>query len=81
MCGSCGKEMEQDCSWFGIEAKVLGVGGWHVVDHVPKRCRKKGCDRKDKLVWHNFWTDNKSAWWWWPHGHQMEYFFMWPGWG
>ena len=43
-----------------VKAKVLDVGGWREVWHVPMRRRNSNCSRHDKYVWYNYFTQTKT---------------------
>ncbi len=52
-CRKCGAPLRpwpQLCT----TAVILDVAGAIVKRHMPKRCRHKGCDLEDRLVWHNY---------------------------
>jgi hypothetical protein len=76
--GGCGGERPLR-QGEAVEASALGVSGWKVVRHVPRRCQKKN---KDKRLWYNFVTQGEhERIWLWEDTHELQYFFTCNSWG
>ena len=65
-----------------VNAMVLDVGGWRLVEHTPARCLRDGCKLERKRVWYNFIAVSRQEHnWLWPQGNTLAFFFTHAQWG
>ena len=81
ICEGCHQPMPmRECD--RVNASVLTLEGWQPMDHIPLRCRRRGCELEGKRVWYNFITiDEGDHRWRWDDSAEMHYFFVCNAWG
>ena len=60
-----------------VQASVLTLGGWRLLQHTPFMCRHKGCPFVDKRAWYNYVAvDGNIHQWCWRDADDLQYFFV-----